>query len=149
MTSRSSGNAQILINQDLGVFLYKLWRMIKNLRRHPPKISQTKVSQLSRLATPTKNDCAKRRFLFYLRCVMQQFTCGSGAVELLSQYAMVTIIFETHSTKLANEKGIASGKNDVALSPLGKRQAAELGQRRTTQQPVPAGVPNMKKVPGA
>lgn len=47
---------------------------------------------------------------------------------------MVTIIFETHGTTLDNERGIASGKNDVALSPLGERQAAELGTRRVHER---------------
>ena len=41
----------------------------------------------------------------------------------------VTIIFETHSTSLDNEAGIASGHNDVDLSEMGFRQAKELGQR--------------------
>lgn len=47
---------------------------------------------------------------------------------------MVTIIFETHSTTLDNEAGLAAGQYDVALSPLGERQAAELGQRRGSEQ---------------
>ncbi len=42
---------------------------------------------------------------------------------------MVTIIFESHSTTLDNEKHLASGHFDVELSPLGKKQAKELGQR--------------------
>ncbi len=42
---------------------------------------------------------------------------------------MVTIIFETHGTTLDNEKGLSSGRFDVELSELGKRQAAELGGR--------------------
>jgi broad specificity phosphatase PhoE len=41
----------------------------------------------------------------------------------------VTIIFETHSTSLDNEAGIASGHNDVDLSEMGFRQAKELGER--------------------
>ena len=32
---------------------------------------------------------------------------------------MVTIIFETHSTSLDNEKHLSSGWNDVELSELG------------------------------
>lgn len=43
--------------------------------------------------------------------------------------AMLTIIFETHATSLDNENGVASGHRDVALSPLGERQARELGAR--------------------
>jgi broad specificity phosphatase PhoE len=40
------------------------------------------------------------------------------------------LVFETHSTSLDNEAGLASGWFDVDLSPLGERQARELGQRR-------------------
>jgi broad specificity phosphatase PhoE len=43
---------------------------------------------------------------------------------------MITIIFEAHSTTTDNEAKLASGWNDVALSPLGESQAKELGQRR-------------------
>ncbi|MDX2151181.1 MAG: histidine phosphatase family protein [Bryobacteraceae bacterium] len=43
-----------------------------------------------------------------------------------------TIHFETHATSLDNESGVASGHYDVALSPLGERQAAELGLRYAT-----------------
>lgn len=42
---------------------------------------------------------------------------------------MVTIIFEAHGTSLDNENHLASGHYDVALSPLGEKQAKELGQR--------------------
>lgn len=42
---------------------------------------------------------------------------------------MITIIFEAHSTTVDNEKHVASGHNDVELSPLGLRQAKELGER--------------------
>jgi broad specificity phosphatase PhoE len=42
----------------------------------------------------------------------------------------VEIVFETHSTTTDNEAGIASGSRDVSLSELGRRQAAELGERR-------------------
>lgn len=42
---------------------------------------------------------------------------------------MVTIIFESHSTTLDNEVHLASGHNDIALSPLGEKQAKELGER--------------------
>ena len=40
------------------------------------------------------------------------------------------LIFETHATSLDNEAGFASGWFDVDLSPLGEKQARELGQRR-------------------
>ena len=42
---------------------------------------------------------------------------------------MLTILFETHSTTFDNEAKIASGHYDVALSPAGEKQAAELGRR--------------------
>lgn len=42
---------------------------------------------------------------------------------------MITIIFESHATTFDNEKHLASGHNDVELSPLGIQQAKELGQR--------------------
>ena len=42
---------------------------------------------------------------------------------------MVTIIFESHSTSVDNEAGLASGHFDVVLSELGIRQAKELGER--------------------
>lgn len=40
------------------------------------------------------------------------------------------IVFETHSTSLDNELGVASGHADVDLSPRGEREAAALGARR-------------------
>jgi broad specificity phosphatase PhoE len=43
---------------------------------------------------------------------------------------ILDLTFETHSTSLDNEAGLASGWFDVDLSPLGERQARELGQRR-------------------
>ncbi len=43
---------------------------------------------------------------------------------------MVTIIFESHSTTLDNERHLASGWNDIELSPLGIEQAKDLGKRR-------------------
>lgn len=46
---------------------------------------------------------------------------------------MVTIIFESHATSLDNEAGLASGRYDVALSPLGEKQAHELGERYEDQ----------------
>ena len=42
---------------------------------------------------------------------------------------MSTIIFEAHGTTSDNEAHLASGFNDVALSPLGETQARELGER--------------------
>lgn len=43
---------------------------------------------------------------------------------------MVTIIFESHGTTFDNENNISSGLNDTDLSPLGEKQAKELGDRR-------------------
>ncbi len=42
----------------------------------------------------------------------------------------VEIIFETHSTSVDNEAGIASGWRDACLSLTGREQAKELGKRR-------------------
>lgn len=42
---------------------------------------------------------------------------------------MVTIIFESHGTTFDNEAELSSGIFDVELSPLGERQAQELGER--------------------
>lgn len=42
---------------------------------------------------------------------------------------MITIIFESHATTFDNENHLASGHNDVELSPLGIQQAKELGER--------------------
>lgn len=42
---------------------------------------------------------------------------------------MVTIIFESHGTTYDNENEISSGQADAKLSPLGKKQAQELGKR--------------------
>lgn len=39
------------------------------------------------------------------------------------------ICFETHATSLDNEAGLASGHFDVALAPIGGKQALELGTR--------------------
>jgi broad specificity phosphatase PhoE len=39
------------------------------------------------------------------------------------------LFFETHATSVDNEAGIASGWTDCPLSPLGERQARELGNR--------------------
>jgi broad specificity phosphatase PhoE len=41
----------------------------------------------------------------------------------------MTLWFETHATSLDNEARLASGWFDVELSPLGERQARELGDR--------------------
>jgi broad specificity phosphatase PhoE len=41
-----------------------------------------------------------------------------------------TLIFETHSTSLDNEAGLASGWFDAALSHTGEEQARTLGARR-------------------
>lgn len=41
----------------------------------------------------------------------------------------IQIIFEKHSTTEDNERGIATGWLPGSLSPLGRRQAAELGRR--------------------
>lgn len=43
---------------------------------------------------------------------------------------MITIIFEPHATTFDNEAHLSSGHNDVALSPLGIKQAKQLGERR-------------------
>ena len=42
---------------------------------------------------------------------------------------MPSIYFETHATSLDNQAGLASGHFDVDLSPLGERQARQLGER--------------------
>ena len=42
---------------------------------------------------------------------------------------MITIIFEAHSTSFDNEAHLSSGHFDVTLSPLGEKQAKELGER--------------------
>lgn len=42
----------------------------------------------------------------------------------------VEVLYETHSTSIDNEAGIASGSRDVPLSETGRRQARELGERR-------------------
>jgi broad specificity phosphatase PhoE len=48
---------------------------------------------------------------------------------------MLEIIFETHSISLDNERRIATGWNDGALSEEGKRAAAELGLRHRARPP--------------
>lgn len=42
---------------------------------------------------------------------------------------MITLIFEAHGTTFDNEAHLSSGHNDVALSPLGIKQSAEMGER--------------------
>jgi broad specificity phosphatase PhoE len=49
--------------------------------------------------------------------------------KFIDNVFMVNIFFETHSTTFDNEKNIASGWNDVDLSPLGIDQAKDLGDR--------------------
>jgi broad specificity phosphatase PhoE len=44
----------------------------------------------------------------------------------------IIVLFETHSTSLDNEAGLASGWYDVALSRRGEAQARELGERYRT-----------------
>ena len=46
----------------------------------------------------------------------------------------VAIVFETHSTSTDNERWIASGWLDGELSPLGRRQAQELGERHADDE---------------
>ena len=46
----------------------------------------------------------------------------------------VEIVFETHSTTTDNERWVASGWLDGQLSPLGRRQARELGDRRAEEE---------------
>ena len=43
---------------------------------------------------------------------------------------MTTVVFETHSTSEDNEAGIATGWLGGTLSPAGRAQAVELGERR-------------------
>ena len=42
----------------------------------------------------------------------------------------VSVVFETHSTSVDNELGIATGWNEGELSQTGRQQARELGGRR-------------------
>ncbi len=46
----------------------------------------------------------------------------------------IEIVFETHSTTTDNERWIASGWLGGQLSPLGRRQAKELGERRADDE---------------
>jgi 2,3-bisphosphoglycerate-dependent phosphoglycerate mutase len=43
----------------------------------------------------------------------------------------VAVVFETHSTSVDNELGIATGWNQGELSDAGRQQARELGDRRS------------------
>jgi broad specificity phosphatase PhoE len=52
-----------------------------------------------------------------------------------SRASTLVLRYETHATSLDNEAGLASGHFDVALSPLGERQAAELGERYRNAPP--------------
>jgi len=47
---------------------------------------------------------------------------------------MVTIIFEAHGTTFDNEKHLSSGHFDIELSPLGVKQAKEMGERCKDQE---------------
>lgn len=42
----------------------------------------------------------------------------------------IEIVYETHSTSVDNEAGVASGWSDCLLSDLGREQAKALGERR-------------------
>ncbi|MGH2398064.1 MAG: histidine phosphatase family protein, partial [bacterium] len=48
---------------------------------------------------------------------------------------MISITYETHSTSLDNESGLASGYYDIDLSPRGEEQARELGERHRDDLP--------------
>lgn len=47
---------------------------------------------------------------------------------------MIRIIFESHGTTFDNENRLSSGHYDVGLSPLGEKQAMELGERYMGEQ---------------
>ena len=57
---------------------------------------------------------------------------GCGHVPLSARPARVSVavVFETHSTSVDNELGIATGWNQGALSEAGREQARRLGERR-------------------
>ena len=46
---------------------------------------------------------------------------------------MLTLFYSPHMTSIDNEAGRASGHADVALSPLGRQQAEQLGQHYATE----------------
>jgi len=56
-----------------------------------------------------------------------------GHNERMCRGSELIIVFETHTTSLDNEAGLASGWFDVALSPVGEEQARALGERRRGQ----------------
>lgn len=47
---------------------------------------------------------------------------------------MITIIFESHGTTFDNETHLSSSWFDVELSPLGEKQAKELGGRYKNEE---------------
>lgn len=61
--------------------------------------------------------------------------CGVPAHRPADPAGALTIIFETHSTSLDNEAGVASGHWDVDLSARGEREAVALGERRRPDRP--------------
>ena len=48
----------------------------------------------------------------------------------MARDADLTVVFETHSTSVDNEAGLASGWFDTGLSPRGEEEACQLGVRR-------------------
>ncbi|MBU6389989.1 histidine phosphatase family protein [Patescibacteria group bacterium] len=58
---------------------------------------------------------------------------------------MIKIIFEAHGTTFDNEDGLASGLFDVDLSPLGERQARELGERYGGEKPAVVFCSDLKR----
>lgn len=59
--------------------------------------------------------------------------------------AAVSVIFETHSTSVDNEHGLASGHADVGLSSLGAEQALALGNRYRPSLPFAAFCSDLKR----
>ena len=57
-------------------------------------------------------------------------------MPLRRRSSSIEILFETHSTTTDNERWVASGWLDGQLSPLGRRQARELGERRVDEDVV-------------
>ena len=67
-------------------------------------------------------------------CISRQLWFGHRIpVWYLKPQKPVQIVFETHSTSIDNENGIASGWKNCPLSELGKQQAKDLGQRRSSE----------------
>ncbi len=56
--------------------------------------------------------------------------CRSGETLAMALAMALDIVYETHSTTVDNERGIATGWLPVQLSAAGRAQAAELGARR-------------------